>query len=77
MGGDCIACKLLSEKFSEATKTYFEVLLKSQLARNANNPALLSEFEALTLAAAEKRGSARWELRQHEATHLQANRQTA
>jgi hypothetical protein len=77
MHGDCIKCKLLSEKFSEATKTYFELLLKSQLARNANNPVLLSESEALMVAAAEKRGIARWELRQHEATHLQANRQTA
>jgi hypothetical protein len=68
---------VLSEKFAEATKTYFEVLLKSQLARNANNPTLLSEFEALKLVASEKRGAARWELRQHEATHLLANRQTA
>jgi hypothetical protein len=77
MLGDCVECKLLSERFAEATKSYFEVLLKSQLARNANNPTLLSELEALTLVASEKRGAARWELRQHEATHLQANRQTA
>jgi hypothetical protein len=77
MRGDCVDCKLLSEKFSEATKTYFELLLKSQLARNANNPVLLSELEALMLAAAEKRGIARSEVRQHEATHLQANSQTA
>jgi hypothetical protein len=77
MRGDCVECKLLSEKFAEATKSYFELLLKSQLARNANNPALLSEMEALMLAAAEKRGTARWELRQHEAAHLMANRQTA
>jgi len=77
MHRDCTECKCLSEKFSEATKTYFEVLLKSQLARNANNAALLSELEALTLESAEKRGIALWELRQHEATHLQANSQTA
>ena len=77
MRGDCVECKCLSENFAEATKTYFELLLRSQLARNANNPALLSEMEALMLAAAEKRGIARWELRQHEATHLQAQRQTA
>jgi hypothetical protein len=77
MRGDCVECKLLSERFAEATKNYFEFLLKSQLARNANNPVLLSELEALMVAASEKRGIARWELRQHEATHLMANKQTA
>jgi len=77
MRGDCVECKGLSEKFAEATKTYFELLLKTQLARNANNPALLSEMESLMQEAAEKRGTARWELRQHEAAHLRASKQTA
>jgi hypothetical protein len=74
----CPECERLTAKYAEATKSYFEFLLKSQLARNANNPVLLSKLEALKLTAYEERGIARLELRQHEATqHPKANGQTA
>jgi hypothetical protein len=77
MHGDCPDCKRLSENLTEATKAYFAILEKSQLARSDNNAALAAELETLKQAAAEKRGKARQELRQHEATHRKTNGGTA
>ena len=77
MHGDCPECERLSANLSEATRSYFAVLATIQLALDAENPALISELEAPKLAALEKRGNARLELRRHEATHLKANGQTA
>jgi predicted DsbA family dithiol-disulfide isomerase len=73
----CPECDRLSANLSEATKTYFAVLAAIQLAIDANNPVLISELEAPKLAAQEKRGKARMELRRHEATHTKASGQTA
>ena len=69
MYGECPECKRLSENLSEATKAYFAILGKSQLAKSGNDPALVSALESLKLPAMEQRGKARLELRQHEATH--------
>jgi predicted DsbA family dithiol-disulfide isomerase len=77
MYGNCPECKSLSANLSEATKSYFAILAAIQLAIDANNTALVSELEAPKLAAQEKRGKARHELRQHEATHPKATGQTA
>jgi len=77
MYGDCPECKRLSENLSEATKAYFAILEKSQLAKSGNDPALVSALESVKLAATERRAKARLELRYHEATHPKANGQTA
>ena len=77
MHGDCPECERLSANLSEATKTYFGILAAIQLALDAQNSALISELEAPKLAAQEKRGKARMELRRHEATHTKARAQTA
>jgi hypothetical protein len=77
MHGDCLECNILSANLAEAAKAYFVMLEKRQLAQRENNLAVISSLEALTLAAAEKRGKARQELRRHEATHAKAKGQTA
>jgi hypothetical protein len=77
MSGDCPECERLSANLSEASKAYFLILAKGQLARRENNSALMSTLESLELAATERRGKARQELRRHEATHPKANGQTA
>ena len=77
MNSGCPECKVLSVNFSEATKAYFVILEKGQLAQTENNLALVSSIEPLKLAAMEKRGKARQELRLHEATHQKANAQPA
>jgi hypothetical protein len=78
MYGDCTECKRLSANYSEATKSYFAILVTIQLALNANNLALISKLEAPKLAAQEKKGVARLELKRHEATHHpKANGETA
>jgi hypothetical protein len=77
MHDDCRECNVLSANLAEAAKAYFVILEKRQLAQGENNLAMISSLEALMLAAAEKRGKARQELRQHEATHGKAKGQTA
>jgi hypothetical protein len=77
MYGDCPECNRLSANLSEASKAYFVILEKSQLAQSENNLTLVSTLETLKLAAVEKRGKARQELRQHEASHPKASGQTA
>jgi hypothetical protein len=69
MHGDCLECKRLSENFSEAAKAYFAILAKSRLAQIENNSVLVSELESLKMAATERRGKARLELRHHKASH--------
>jgi hypothetical protein len=76
MNGDCLECERLSANYAEATKNYFAILATIQLALNANNLALISKLEAPKLAAQEKRGKARLELKRHEASHPKANGQT-
>jgi hypothetical protein len=77
MYGDWPECERLSANLSEATKTYFGILAAIQLALDAQNAVLIWELEA-PKAAAERRGKARQELRQHEATHHpKAKAQTA
>jgi hypothetical protein len=69
MNEACPTCKHLWDEFSEATNAHFSVLAKSQLAQIEHNSALIKELEPLKLAASEKRGKARLELRRHEASH--------
>jgi len=77
MYDDCPECNLLSANLSEATKAYFVILEKRQLAQRDNDLALVSSFETLMLAAVEKRGKARQDLRRHETTHAIAKGHTA
>ena len=77
MYGECPECKRLSENLSEATKAYFASLEKANSPTVAMIRLLVSALETLKLAAVEKRGKARLELRRHEATHPKANGQTA
>jgi len=74
---NCPACKLLWDELSEATKVYFAILSKSEIARIEHNSVLIKNLEPLKLVAIERRGKARIELRQHEATHPVSNGQTA
>jgi hypothetical protein len=76
MNADCPECKRLSVNYTAATKSYLAILTTIQLAQN-ENPVLVSKLETLKLAAHEKRGIARLELRQHEATHPKVNGETA
>jgi hypothetical protein len=69
VSGDCSECKRFSANYAEATKSYLTILTTIQLAYRENNAALVPEMETLKLAAQEKRGVARLELRRHEATH--------
>jgi hypothetical protein len=71
MFGDCLECKRLSENLAEATKAYFAVLKKRQLAQNAGNDS--PQLDALKTAAVERRAKARLDLRQHQATHPTTN----
>ena len=77
MYDQCPECNILSENLSKASKDYFAILEKRQLAQSENNSAGLSLLESLTVAAAEKRGKARQRLRQHQATHPMRKAQTA
>ena len=77
MHDDCPQCNILSANLSQASKAYFAILEKRQLARRENNSAMLGLFDALMVEAVEKRGKARQDLRQHEATHANAKGQTA
>jgi hypothetical protein len=77
MDADCPTCKSLWDELSQATQGYFAILSKSQLAQLEHNTELIKELEAPKLAAQERRGKARRELRQHEANHPKANGQTA
>jgi hypothetical protein len=77
MNSNCSICKRLSANLSEATKSYLALLTTIQLAHNDNNSTLVSELETLKREAQEKRGTARQQLRWHEATHSKARTQTA
>jgi len=52
----CPECNLLSANLSEATKAYFVILERRQLAKRDNDLALVSSLDTLMLAAVEKRG---------------------
>jgi hypothetical protein len=66
---NCPTCKLLFDEFSESTRAHFAILSKRQKAQIEHNSPLIEELEPLKLAAQERRGKARQELRRHEATH--------
>ena len=72
---NCPTCKLLFDELSESTKAHFAILSKSQIAQIEHNGPLIEELEPLKLAAQERRGKARRELRQHETTHGSNNGQ--
>lgn len=77
MVSECPECLRLSANLAEATKAYFQILEKSQLAQTGNDLALASALEAVKLRTSERRGKARQELRWHETTHAKAKSQTA
>ena len=77
MYGDCPECARLSANLAEATKAYFVILEKGQLAQIEKDLALVSALEALKLAATDRRGKARQDLRRHQGTHAKAEAQTA